>query len=70
MNALITIYDEKYKPLAELTWEQNKVPYAQRHGYEAFAKTNSFHPDIKLGFQKIWWLKDLMTSRPDIEWFH
>jgi hypothetical protein len=69
MQALITIYDEKYKPLADLTWTKNKVEYAKQHGYEALAKTDQFVPDIKLGFQKIWWLKDLMVSRPDIEWF-
>jgi|688.fasta_scaffold216117_2 hypothetical protein len=69
MQALITIYDEKYKPLADLTWHQNKVPYAKRHGYDVLAKTDNFNPDIKLGFQKIWWLKSLMVERPDIEWF-
>lgn len=68
MQALITIYDEKYKPLADLTWTQNKVEYAKRHGYEAIAKTDNFVPNIKLGFQKVWWLKDLMASRPDLEW--
>lgn len=33
MYAIISFHDEKYQPLADYTWVNNKIPYAERHGY-------------------------------------
>ena len=38
--ALVTAHNEGYQPLADITWNQNKLLYAERHGYDAIAKTD------------------------------
>ena len=68
MHALISIHDYKFKSLAELTWEQNKVVYATKHGYDALCKTDGFDPTVGIGFQKILIIKELLVARPDLEW--
>lgn len=69
MYALLELHDEKYKDLANLTWYQNKVLYAQKHGYKTFCKTDNFHEGSKMIFQKIWFAKEMMEQNPDVEWF-
>jgi hypothetical protein len=69
MYALVELHDDKYQPLADLTWHQNKVLYAEQHGYKHFCRTDNFHEGSLIGYQKMWFLKDLMTEHPEIEWF-
>ena len=69
MYAIVELHDDKYQPLADLTWEQNKVKYAQLHGYKYFCRTNNFHEGSLIGYQKMWFLKDLMAEHPEVEWF-
>lgn len=33
MHAIITYHDENYRPLADITWYQNKIPYCEKYGY-------------------------------------
>lgn len=40
--ALVTAFDENYRPLADLTWEKNKKLYAQRWGYDTYELTDGF----------------------------
>ena len=47
--AVVTTHDDNYKILADLTWEGNRVRYAQKNGYGALAKTNNFTQPIKIG---------------------
>ena len=69
MYALVELHDEKYQPLADLTWESNKVPYANRHGYQYFCKKDNLREGTAMGYQKIWFIKELMNDHPEIEWF-
>ena len=69
MIALISLHDEKYKPLADLTWHQNKVPYSQLHGYKTFCSTELLDSSVSMGYQKIVLLRNLMKEHPEIEWF-
>lgn len=69
MYALVELHDSHYQPLADLTWIQNKVPYAELHGYKYFCKTENFHAGSVIGYQKMWFLKELMPAHPEIEWF-
>jgi hypothetical protein len=72
MYAMITHHDEKYKPLADLTWEQNKVAYAAEHGYAVYAKTEDFmSSDGKSatnGFEKIYLAREILDESPEVEW--
>jgi hypothetical protein len=69
MYAIISLNDEKYQPLADLTWDQNKKLYAERHGYLAINKTDNFVGNISIGFEKIFFLRDLMKEHPEVKWF-
>ena len=69
MYALVELHDEKYQPLADLTWNLNKVVYSNRHGYRYFCKTDNLKEGTAMGYQKIWYLKELMNDHPEIEWF-
>lgn len=69
MYALVELHNDKYQPLADLTWEQNKVKYAQLHGYQYFCRTDNFHEGSLIGYQKMWFLKDLLDAHPEVEWF-
>jgi hypothetical protein len=67
--ALVELHSESYQPLADLTWNQNKLIYAEKHGYKVFCKTDNFREGSGIGYQKIWYLKELLKDNPDIEWF-
>jgi len=68
MYAVISLNDEKYQPLADYTWNQNKQEYCDRHGYAGINKTTDFIGGIPIGFEKIFFVKQLMEDRRDIEW--
>lgn len=66
--ALITLHDENYQSLADYTWEGNKVLYAQRHGYGYHAKTDNWVSDAGVGFEKIFFAKEILETHPEYEW--
>ena len=66
--AVVTTHDDNYKILADLTWEGNRVRYAQKNGYGALAKTNNFTQPI-IGWEKIAWCLEIMNSS-DYELLH
>jgi hypothetical protein len=66
--ALVSLNDVHFQPLANLTWEQNKVVYAELHGYSHACKTDGFY-GVTPGYEKIFFIRDLMEAYPDIEWF-
>lgn len=68
MYAIVSMNDEKYQPLADITWNENKVLYAQRHGYGAICKTDGLRPNTNIGYQKIYFVKDVMIEHPEYEW--
>lgn len=67
MIILATMHDAKYQELANETWENNKVKYAERHGYAYVAKTDNFY-GFPPGFEKIQFLIDLLDTYPETEW--
>lgn len=68
--ALVTSFDEKYQPLAELTWYQNKKLYAEKHGYDAIAITKDFKYETNLlGFQRLELMTELLESG-QYDWLH
>lgn len=67
MIVLATMHDDKYKELANETWENNKVKYAEKHGYGYLAKTDDFY-GFEPGFEKIQFILDTFEAYPDIEW--
>ena len=69
MYALVELHDQNYQKLADLTWTDNKVKYAKLHGYRTFCKTDNFKENASIGFQKIWYIRELMDLHPEIEWF-
>lgn len=67
--AQITLNDQAYEPLAEITFHKNKKEYCAQHNYEAIQKNSGFkHKNI--GFEKIQFIYDLFIERPDIDWIH
>lgn len=69
MIAVVSLHTPNYQVLADYTWTQNKKEYAERHGYETILKLDNFHGGCSIGYEKIYFLRDCMNSRPDIEWF-
>ena len=69
MYALVELHDANYQPLADRTWIKNKLIYAELHGYKTFCRTDNFIPDVGIGYQKIYYIKELLETNPDVEWF-
>ena len=67
MIILATMHDQNYAALAAETWENNKVKYANRHGYAYIAKTEDFY-GFPPGFEKVQFLIDLLDTYPETEW--
>lgn len=60
---LVTSYDEAYAPLAQITWNQNKIPYADLHGYDTQALTGGFKYPVKhMGFQRLELVVELLKA--------
>jgi hypothetical protein len=68
MHAIMSFNNELYQPLADITWHQNKKIYAKLYSYETFYRNDNFRLNSNIGYQKIYDIKDIMETRPDIEW--
>lgn len=66
--ALVTAYDEAYKPLADLTWEQNKKVYAKIWGYDTYAVTDGFKNISDISWARTRKVIELLESGYD--WVH
>lgn len=65
--ALVSLNDDAYQPLAKFTWT-NKIEYAERHNYSYACKNYDFY-GVGIGFEKIWFIRDMMQTYSDIDWF-
>lgn len=65
--AIASMFNEPHRELADYTWYNNKIPYAEKHGYTAIAKTDNFN-QTQLHFNKFTHILDIMKTRPDIDW--
>lgn len=68
MYALITLHDKNYQSLADLTWHNNKLVYAEKHGYAAHAMTDNVGNPNEVGYQKIHFAKKILEEHPEYEW--
>lgn len=68
--ALVTAHNERYQPLADLTWHQNKELYARRWGYDAIAKTDGYcYPVSQISFERTELIIDLFETQ-GYDWIH
>lgn len=58
--AIVTLHNDNYKQLADLTWHQNRFLYAKANGYDPIAKTSGFRQPI-IGWEKIDLLLEVMN---------
>ena len=65
--AIVSIFNERHADLAELTWYNNKVKYAEKHGYLALPKTDNFSQD-QVHFDKFVHILDVMEKNPSVDW--
>lgn len=65
--AIVSIFNDRHQDLADLTWYNNKVKYAEKHGYLALPKTNNFSPE-QVHFDKFVHILDVMKTHPDVDW--
>ena len=65
--AIVSIFNEGHKNLAELTWYNNKVKYAKKHGYLALPKTDNFSTE-QVHFNKFVHILDVMEKNPSVDW--
>lgn len=65
--AILSLHNQPFQPLADLTWP-NKVRYAEKWGYGHACKSNNFY-GVALGFEKVWFIRDMLETYQDIDWF-
>ena len=81
---LVTVNDEKYKPLAEWTVHKNRKLYCEKHGYILYHLEDGAEsivgkpmkagdppiPDdhVPIGWSKIYAVRKAMQQNPDAEW--
>lgn len=65
--AIVSIFNERHADLADLTWYNNKVKYAEKHGYLALPKTDNFSPE-QVHFDKFVHILDVMKNHPAVDW--
>jgi hypothetical protein len=69
MNAVVSLHTPNYQVLADHTWTNNKLEYAIKHDYKTFLKLDNFKNTHTIGYEKIFFLQDIMRDNPDVEWF-
>lgn len=67
--ALVSLHNAAYQPLADLTWNQNKIIYAEKHGYGYACKTevDQFY-GVTLGYEKVYFIRDMLEGYPEVDW--
>lgn len=66
--AIVTMHDSNYSELATITFNQNKLPYCEKHGYAVYAKTHDFSQGSRKYFDKFRYLLQILETHPDISW--
>ena len=69
MIVFTTLHDTGYQPLADLTVEQNKRKYCERHGYPLIVKTDGWTYEKKaIGFEKVALIREALAKYPECSW--
>jgi len=66
MYKIISYHDAAYKPLADITWDKNKIPYCEKYGYQC-----SFEPLVGVGHPGQIQKSEMINrelENPDLEW--
>jgi len=67
--ALVTMQDQGYRYLTQYTWDQNQLPYCNKHQYPYhIIDLDANRGEMNPGFIKIWTLLELCKSNPDLDW--
>ena len=64
--AIVSLFNDRHLDLARHTWN-NKLEYARKHGYSAYAKTDNFSAE-QVHFDKFVHILDIMNQFPYLEW--
>jgi hypothetical protein len=64
---VVSINDDGYSSLADITWEQNKIIYANLHNYSYISKNDGFY-GVHMGFEKFLFIRDIFNHYPEIDW--
>ena len=67
--ALVTAYNEAYRPLADITWDQNKKLYAQKWAYDTYEVTEGFNSIEDIPWSRARKIIDLLESGK-YDWVH
>lgn len=65
--AIVSMFNDSHRELAEYTWSNNKVEYANRHGYIAVAKNNNFSKDA-IHFDKFTHILETFNRNTNLAW--
>jgi len=65
--AVVTAYDEKHKPLAEVSLP-NKAAYCARHGYDFIERTDGFDARRPLSWSKIKFVREVLPGYDWVFW--
>lgn len=65
--AIITLYNKSHQLLADRTWNDNKIPYANYRGYNFHSKVGDFS-DKNFESEKLIAVKETLESNPDYDW--
>lgn len=67
MIVFTTFHTENYKDLSDLTFEQNKKKYCEKHGYPIICKTGNWN-NVPIMYEKFYLLTDALYAYQNCEW--
>ena len=69
MIIMATCHTPNYAELSAATWDNNKLLYAEKHGYSVCAKTDdwAFEPRL-MGWERMQFILDLLETYEEAEW--
>lgn len=68
MYAIISYHNDTYEPLAKLTWYENKIPYAEKHGYHCEMETITNSNGTAIQHQKVAFINRMLNDPRNFEW--
>lgn len=63
VGVLVSLYNDAYSELGNISWHQNKIKYAKKWKYDAVIKTRRFEKVSHIGFAKISLLLEIAERR-------
>lgn len=69
MYVVTSMHDSNYNELAELTWNQNKKLYCEKHGYIGINWLVGSDRTYPGGWERLKRIRDIMIEHPEYKWF-